>query len=59
MPNWRWWWLVPALGLVPVLIAVLAAQGAFTRQPPPVASAPISTGALAQSAQTRATSVTA
>jgi LysM repeat protein len=39
---WRWWWVVPAIGLVPVLIAVLATQGAFTTQPrqagPPVAA---------------------
>ena len=32
-PRWRLWWLVPMLGLVPVLAAVLATQGAFNAPP--------------------------
>src|SRR5690348_10646919 len=42
-PPWRWWWLVPVAGLVPLLVAVLATQGAFSPRgaaQAPVASAP-------------------
>jgi LysM repeat protein len=42
-PRWRWWWLVPAVGLVPLIAAVLATQGAFNATPKtsgPVAAAP-------------------
>lgn len=49
-PRWRWWRLVPMLGLVPVLVAVLATQGAFNRpasrqQAAPVAAAPTTVAA--------------
>jgi LysM repeat protein len=39
--RWRWWWLTPALGLIPLLVVVLAAQGAFApRQAAPPVAAP-------------------
>jgi LysM repeat protein len=37
-PRLRSWWLVPAIGLLPVLLAVLATQGAFNRAPSPAAT---------------------
>jgi LysM repeat protein len=55
-PRWRWWWLVPAIGLIPVLFAGLTTQGAFNRvsggAATQVASGPTATGTA--SAQTLA-----
>jgi LysM repeat protein len=50
VPAWRWWWLVPVLGLVPVLLVAVLTQGVVGRQSGP----PELTGPIAQSAATLA-----
>jgi len=54
----RWWWLLPVAGLVPLIVAVLATQGAFrgpvASRPPATASAVGTSSAVVAAAPTAA-----
>jgi LysM repeat protein len=59
-PAWRWWWLVPVIGLVPVLLVAVLTQGVVGRQnSPPELTGPVAQSGASSAPTAAATSVNA